>query len=55
MVSCDAVVFTQIIDPVPASYEVNDFSFAPSPICRLTNIGVPSWARWISTRYCRPR
>ena len=24
MVSCDAVVFTQIVDPVPAAYEVND-------------------------------
>jgi regulator of protease activity HflC (stomatin/prohibitin superfamily) len=37
MVSCDAVVFTQIIDPVPASYEVNDLIRAITNLS-LTNI-----------------
>ncbi|MBI1339737.1 SPFH/Band 7/PHB domain protein [bacterium] len=37
MVSCDAVVFTQIIDPVPAAYEVNDLFRAITNLA-LTNI-----------------
>lgn len=37
MVSCDAVVFTQVIDPVAASYEVNDIDRAISNLA-LTNI-----------------
>ncbi|MFC7291060.1 SPFH domain-containing protein [Hirschia litorea] len=37
MVSCDAVVFTQVIDPVPASYEVNDLTRAITNLA-LTNI-----------------
>ncbi|MEL6568135.1 MAG: SPFH domain-containing protein [Pseudomonadota bacterium] len=37
MVSCDAVVFTQVIDPVAASYEVNDIGNAITNLA-LTNI-----------------
>jgi regulator of protease activity HflC (stomatin/prohibitin superfamily) len=37
MVSCDAVVFTQIVDPVPAAYEVNDLIRAISNLS-MTNI-----------------
>lgn len=37
MVSCDAVVFTQVIDAVPASYEVNDITRAITNLA-LTNI-----------------
>ncbi len=37
MVSCDAVVFTQVTDPVPASYEVNDITRAITNLA-LTNI-----------------
>ena len=37
MVSCDAVVFTQIVDPVPAAYEVNDLVRAISNLS-MTNI-----------------
>ena len=37
MVSCDAVVFTQVIDAVSASYEVNDINRAISNLA-LTNI-----------------
>ena len=37
MVSCDAVVFTQVIDAVAASYEVNDINRAISNLA-LTNI-----------------
>jgi regulator of protease activity HflC (stomatin/prohibitin superfamily) len=37
MVSCDAVVFTQIIDPVPAAYEVSDLTRAIINLA-LTNI-----------------
>mgnify|MGYP000013390079 CR=1 FL=1 len=36
-VSCDAVVFTQIVDPVPAAYEVNDLVRAISNLS-MTNI-----------------
>ncbi len=37
MVSCDAVVFTQVVDAVPASYEVNDLHRAITNLA-LTNI-----------------
>jgi regulator of protease activity HflC (stomatin/prohibitin superfamily) len=37
MVSCDAVVFTQVIDPVPAAYEVRDLERAITNLA-LTNI-----------------
>ena len=37
MVSCDAVVFTQVVDPVPAAYEVNDLYRAITNLS-LTNI-----------------
>ena len=37
MVSCDAVVFTQVIDAVAASYEVNDINRAISNLA-MTNI-----------------
>ncbi len=37
MVSCDAIVFTQVIDPVLASYEVNDLNRAITNLA-LTNI-----------------
>ncbi len=37
MVSCDAVVFTQVIDAVPAAYEVNDLIRAITNLA-LTNI-----------------
>ncbi|OYW42429.1 MAG: hypothetical protein B7Z38_05090 [Rhodobacterales bacterium 12-64-8] len=37
MVSCDAVVFTQVIDPVPAAYEVNNLIQAITNLS-LTNI-----------------
>lgn len=37
MVSCDAVVFTQVIDPVPAAYEVNDLVRAITNLS-MTNI-----------------
>ncbi len=37
MVSCDAVVFTQVVDAVPASYEVNDITRAITNLA-LTNI-----------------
>ena len=37
MVSCDAVVFTQIVDPVPAAYEVNDLIRAITNLS-MTNI-----------------
>ena len=37
MVSCDAVVLTQIVDPVPAAYEVNDLIRAISNLS-MTNI-----------------
>jgi len=37
MVSCDAVVFTQVVDPVPAAYEVNDLERAITNLS-LTNI-----------------
>ncbi len=37
MVSCDAVVFTQVIDAVPASYEVNNLTQAITNLS-LTNI-----------------
>jgi regulator of protease activity HflC (stomatin/prohibitin superfamily) len=37
MVSCDAVVFTQITDPVPAAYEVNDLIRAITNLS-MTNI-----------------
>ena len=36
-VSCDAVVFTQIVDPVPAAYEVNDLIRAITNLS-MTNI-----------------
>jgi regulator of protease activity HflC (stomatin/prohibitin superfamily) len=37
MVSCDAVVFIQVVDPVPAAYEVNDLERAITNLS-LTNI-----------------
>src|SRR5262249_36229669 len=37
MVSCDAVVFTQIVDPVPAAYEVNNLQQAIATLA-MTNI-----------------
>ncbi|MEO0982166.1 MAG: SPFH domain-containing protein [Pseudomonadota bacterium] len=37
MVSCDAVVFTQVVDPVAAAYEVNDLNRAITNLA-LTNI-----------------
>jgi len=37
MVSCDAVVFTQVVDPVPAAYEVTDLVRAISNLS-MTNI-----------------
>jgi regulator of protease activity HflC (stomatin/prohibitin superfamily) len=37
MVSCDAVVFTQVVDPVPAAYEVNNLTLAITNLA-LTNI-----------------
>jgi regulator of protease activity HflC (stomatin/prohibitin superfamily) len=37
MVSCDAVVFTQVVDAVPAAYEVNDITRAITNLA-LTNI-----------------
>jgi regulator of protease activity HflC (stomatin/prohibitin superfamily) len=37
MVSCDAVVFTQVIDPAPAAYEVNNLTLAITNLA-LTNI-----------------
>ncbi|MEM6625080.1 MAG: SPFH domain-containing protein [Pseudomonadota bacterium] len=37
MVSCDAVVFIQVVDPVPAAYEVNDLERAITNLA-LTNI-----------------